>query len=238
VSWREGRCFLGDIPNWKIVSSGASRRSLAPECLALAKDRKNYLVLGDSHAAALWIGLQATFKDVNFLQATVVGCRPTVIHLSSDSAMCTHLIDDVLQNFLSQVRVDGVLLVGHWDGALVPVAATLAWMKKRQIRVMLFGPSVEYDSPFPQLLVSAARAADATLLERHLVAGTRELDAEMSRLATAQGVPYVSLRDLQCDIPSCAPGGFPPILFDNDHYTPEGSRLIARRLRDIAKIRW
>jgi peptidoglycan/LPS O-acetylase OafA/YrhL len=226
ASWRGDRCFL-----W--ITSG-DRQRLAPECLALAKDRKNYLVLGDSHAAALWPGLQSTFKDVNFLQATTFGCVPTVTHGPTERAACTHLIDDVLQGFLSRERVDGVLLVARWEERHVPgVEATLAWMTKRHIPVTLFGPSVIYDNPLPRLMV----ARDVGRLERHLLPESQLLDAVMSRLASTQGVPYVSLRDLQCDTPSCSPGDL-PIFFDTNHYTLEGSGLIARRLRDSGKVSW
>jgi peptidoglycan/LPS O-acetylase OafA/YrhL len=222
--WREGRCFV----------YSDSRDGFAPECLALASDRKNYLLLGDSHAAELWQGLEAAFPGTQFLEATATDCFPTIAHSRTEAAGCIRMIDDVLQSFLPRHRLDGVLLVARWKSALLPnVEATVAWMKERHIPVILVGPSARYDAPFPRLLMEAMRAADETLPARHLDAGMRPLDAAMSRLAQSQGVPYVSLLNLQCVIPSCAiEPGERPLIFDGEHYTPEGARIIAERLRD------
>src|SRR5262249_17443149 len=64
---RSGVCFL---------TTGYSDQSLFRNdlCLALRPDRKNVLVMGDSHAAHLWMGLHEARPDINFMQATASGC--------------------------------------------------------------------------------------------------------------------------------------------------------------------
>ena len=47
-------------------------------CITLKQNSPNYLILGDSHAAHLWSGLQATYPTINFLQATGAGCTPVL----------------------------------------------------------------------------------------------------------------------------------------------------------------
>ena len=68
-SAREGTCF---------IESGVSKaRHLdAEDCLRQDPSRKNYLLIGDSHAAHLWSGLQKVFPGINFLQATASNCAP------------------------------------------------------------------------------------------------------------------------------------------------------------------
>src|SRR5688572_28354081 len=65
---RARECFL---------NSGFDDFSLfRPEtCLALAPDRLNFLVLGDSHAAHFTPALAASRPDINFMQATASGCQ-------------------------------------------------------------------------------------------------------------------------------------------------------------------
>ena len=40
----------------------------------------NYLLLGDSHAAELWLGLSSVYDRIHFLQTTATACLPTTVH--------------------------------------------------------------------------------------------------------------------------------------------------------------
>lgn len=65
-AFRFGHCFLSEpMKEWR----------LDPACLAVSKSKPNYLLLGDSHAAHLWFGLNATFAGATFLQATAARNR-------------------------------------------------------------------------------------------------------------------------------------------------------------------
>jgi peptidoglycan/LPS O-acetylase OafA/YrhL len=71
AAMRDGVCFLSSrSDNFSIYDNNS--------CLALRSDQKNFLIVGDSHAAHLWHGLHAVFQKVNFLQATASGCKPVV----------------------------------------------------------------------------------------------------------------------------------------------------------------
>ena len=230
-TWRIGSCFL---------SGGKAAYRLAPECLAVAPGKKNSLLLGDSHAAQLWVGLSSTFPDQNFLEASAADCFPTVIHSVTESSRCTVVMDRVYKEFLARHRIDNVILVARWKPALLEnVAATLDWMAQRHIHVTLVGPSALYDSPLPRLMVSAMRATDSTLVTRHLNGEMPALDSAMSRLASSRGVDYISLLTLQCAETSCAmsDSSGPPLIFDQEHFTADGSVLIAQRMRDANLIR-
>jgi peptidoglycan/LPS O-acetylase OafA/YrhL len=228
---RRGECFL--------VGGSGERSYFAHECLVTAKDRKNYLLLGDSHAAELWAGLSATFPGVNFLEAAASECFPTIVHAISESARCKRLMDDVLQNFLAHERVDRVLLAARWKSTMLDnLLATVSWLNAHNVPVTVIGPSVVYDVPYPRLMVSALRMDDPALAQRHLEGSIKGLDAEMSQLARTHGIAYVSLVALECMVPSCAiAAGERPLLFDQEHFTREGSVLIAQKLRD-GRIGW
>jgi peptidoglycan/LPS O-acetylase OafA/YrhL len=228
---RIGRCFL--------IRAPGERSDFAPECLALSKDRKNYLLLGDSHAAELWSGFSAAFPDINFLETAASDCFPTVVHALSEATGCDRLVDGVFKDFLTHAHVDQVLLAARWKPDLLDnLAATVAWLKERKIPVTLFGPTVVYDSPFPRLMLTAMRSGDSTLMQRHIEGSIRELDAAVSQVAASAGVPYISLINLQCTISSCAisPSEL-PLIFDQEHFTTEGATILAHRLRDTG-VRW
>jgi hypothetical protein len=228
--FRVGSCFL---------TGKREADHFAPECLAVSSSKKNYLLLGDSHAAELWPGLSSTFKDIHFLQATAADCFPTIKHSISESSKCTTLIDDVLTRFLVNQHVDNVLLAARWKPGLIDnLSATIDWLKDHKIRVTLVGPSAFFDSPVPRLLVSALRKSDAALPERHLDASLRALDAEMSQLAESRGVDYLSMMTLLCTKGSCVTqdsSGL-PLIFDEEHFTSAGSLWAARILSTVPEI--
>src|SRR6185503_936325 len=47
-------------------------------CLHRDKGKKNYLLLGDSHSAALWQGLSLSLPNTNIMHASSSGCAPFV----------------------------------------------------------------------------------------------------------------------------------------------------------------
>ncbi|HWO27218.1 MAG TPA: acyltransferase family protein, partial [Candidatus Acidoferrum sp.] len=63
--YREGTCFL--------LPAMQSRNFDVATCLHQDPDKKNYLLIGDSHAAALWYGLSNTLDGINVMQATAAG---------------------------------------------------------------------------------------------------------------------------------------------------------------------
>ena len=113
AGFRVGSCFL---------TSEYSRFDMfrKDECLHLSKERKNVLILGDSHAAHLRVGYDDVFGDVNIMQATASGCRP-VLPLSGEKR-CVDLDSFVMNDFLKQHRVDEVVLSRIIRSGLVSVA--------------------------------------------------------------------------------------------------------------------
>ena len=223
-TYRVGSCF--------ITQKVASPR-FADDCLALSSTKKNYLLLGDSHAAELWHGLHALAPDKNILLASASDCFPTLTHELGESRQCSQLLDDVITDYLPAHPVDNVLIAARWkESTLSNLAGTLDWMKERGIRVTLIGPSVLYDSPLPHLMVSALRISDPTLPQHHVDNSMLALDDKLSMLAQSRGVTYVSLIKLMCSAQQCRyqdEQGLPLIL-DREHFTASGSMVVARKL--------
>jgi peptidoglycan/LPS O-acetylase OafA/YrhL len=228
-AFRFGRCFLSDpMREWR----------LDPSCLAVSTSKPNYLLLGDSHAAHLWFGLNATFIGANFLQATAADCLPTITHNFNESSKCVQIMDDVYKDLLMRQRIDRVLLSAKWRAdTLNNVPATLEWLNQHRIQVTLFGPVASYDSPVPRLLVRAMRASDPDLPQHHRDESIRVLDAQMRLLAKSHGVEYVSMIDLFCSDIYCAVADATgsPLLFDGEHFTMDGSLYAAKRMTDVGE---
>ena len=143
VAFRAGRCYLST--NRQIFNAG--------NCLTKVADKKNYLLVGDSHAAHLWLGLQRSLPDVNVMQASATMCRPVMREYSwPDTRACGKLMHYVFDDYLARERVDEVLLSASWKEEDLPALSnTVDRLIDRGLKVIVMGPIVEYRSPTPPL---------------------------------------------------------------------------------------
>ena len=222
--FRDGTCFIS--------SSYKASDYDARKCLQQDPSKKNYLLFGDSHAAQLWYGLAHALGGVNVLQATASGCKPTVEQPLFTGATCETLMNYIYSDYLPKNHVDRLLIAARWqDRDLWPLAHSLDWAKDHGIRVLLFGPMVQYDTALPRLLAFSIRGNDPSIPDEHRV-DEHELDDAMAKLATQKGVDYISFYKSLCVGRSCPEFGADgvPLQFDYGHLTKEGSLLVAQRL--------
>jgi peptidoglycan/LPS O-acetylase OafA/YrhL len=232
AQYRVGTCFLTSKDSYKDFDPSI--------CLQQDSHKRNDLLLGDNHAAQLWYGLSATFKDINLMQATASGCKPTLDQSHSVEEKCSRLMEYIFTDFLPHHPVDSLIIAARWDADdLQALQETLAWAHQRRMEVVLLGPIVQYDSALPRLLALSIKSNDPAIPSMHRVAYYEHLDAEMARLAvTIPGVRYVSYFKMLCLQSSCleyAAAGV-PLQSDYGHLTGSGSLLVAAKLRDTGAL--
>ncbi len=198
-------------------------------CLRTAEDRPDYLIIGDSHAAHIWRGLSLAFPELNFLQATASGCRPT-LHARGEPR-CTELMGFMFESFIPRARPDAVILAGRWrERDLADLVETVRTLTAGNSQIIVFGPTVEYLEQMPLLLAhdlywGTNRTPDYRDRSR------LRLDRRMKALLP--GARYVSMQDVICPADHCLTmAGDVPLQFDYGHFTLAGATEIARRLRD------
>jgi peptidoglycan/LPS O-acetylase OafA/YrhL len=237
-SAREGTCFLE-------AGVSVAKRIDVADCLRQDPSRKNVLLIGDSHAAHLWYGLQKVFTDTNILQATASNCAPSIqnhqqrlIDALNDRLagnVCRTMIEYVYGDYLPTHPVDRVLLANRWEQQDLPdLDHTIRALQQRGIRVTLFGPMVQYDTDLPWLLVRGLGKNDPGLAQHHRVARYEALDEKMSALAKdTWKIDYVSYFKLLCHQNVCVDtvGSDIPLLSDYGHLTTAGSVLVADKIK-------
>ena len=108
--------------------------------------RKQYLLLGDSHAAHLYPGLLTVYPEINLLQASGAGCKPFLGMAERDTGICGQLSGFLYRQWLPSHHIDAVLLATRWVVADLPeLRSTITWFQQRGIAVFVLGPSIEYD---------------------------------------------------------------------------------------------
>jgi peptidoglycan/LPS O-acetylase OafA/YrhL len=220
---RVGTCFSSEIT--KIINTN---------CLQIKPTVPNFLILGDSHAAHLWPGLQTSYPAVHFLQATMAGCTPILGEKSSHAA-CAEMMQYIFQRFLPSVHLDGIIISARWssDDILPELVKTANAARSHADRVIIFGPIVEYDQALPRIIARAItlHKPEAEFASLHRSGSSQKIDRSFSTVLASIPIEYVSvyraLCTYVCEIWATKKA---PFLFDKDHLTCEGSIELARKV--------
>jgi peptidoglycan/LPS O-acetylase OafA/YrhL len=200
-------------------------------CLAFSDSKPNWLLIGDSQAADLWIGISTVNPEINLLQATATGCRPYPI--TTGEKRCTDLMHFLYTDFIPKHRFDTILVSARWSpGNIDNIKKTIAALKPHAGRVVIVGPHVEYKHDLPWLLVAGMLKGDAAVAERSRIMKQRQTDRMFAeRLRGYAG--YVSLYRAICPDDRCrvtSRDGV-PLAFDYGHLSPNGSLFVAQEFR-------
>jgi len=227
-----GDCFITDEDRSAVLDND--------KCLQIVPGKNNYLMLGDSHAWALWMGLHHMLPEDNILLASVSNCRP-LVHPGGTSD-CIKEMNYIFGQYLPTHPIKELMLQARWKpGDLKDLGETIAWATQHGIPVIVFGPVAEYDAPLPRLLAYSISSNKPNLPREHLLVLPSQVDAEMQRLAATEWhVPYVSVYQATCGSGACTEYADQahdvPLMNDSDHFNEPGSDLIAKRMTDRGEI--
>jgi hypothetical protein len=231
-SVRNGACFITTDYHFEKFNYDT--------CLREDKNKKNYLLLGDSHSAMLWSALSSEMQHSNVMQASTAACVPSLTPSGSDD--CKKMMGYIFQQYLPTHPVQGVFIVGRWqEKDLDSLTGLISWAEQYRVPVIVFGPVPEYDAPLPRLLAYSIAWTKPGLASQHLVAGSKILDAEMQRMAaTTWHVPYISLYREICSTESCIEYADSahkvPLMGDDNHLSALGASFVVQRLVDKGEL--
>ncbi len=229
--FRRGSCFI--TPEYSMKDYDYQK------CLHLDPEKKNYLLVGDSHSAALWPGLSQGLVSANVMQASVAACRPFVS--PQGTADCRTMTSYIFQTFIPQHPVDGIYLHNRWESQDIPgLTETILWAKQNHIPVVLFGPVPEYDAPLSRLLAYSIAWKDPSYPAEHRISEPEIMDAKLQALATKLNVHYISLYKALCGKEHCVEyvdaSHQTPIMGDSNHFTESGSVYAVRRVMGLGEL--
>ncbi|MBL9036797.1 MAG: acyltransferase [Rhodospirillaceae bacterium] len=229
VYMRLGTCFLDGSYEFSQFDRAG--------CLQMAGNRPNVLLLGDSQAADLRLGLGTVNPDINFLQATASGCKP--IGDLHGRPGCTALMRFMIEEFIPAHRLDAILLAGRWRPSdLAQLRATAEKLKPHADRLIVLGPRLEYRSNLPWILAVSALRQDPGMLDRLQVGQQKDTDRALRHQFEGSGIHYFSLYRAICSEGTCRQldERGTPLSFDYGHFTESGSIFVARQLRQAGLL--
>jgi hypothetical protein len=220
--YRRGSCFLfGHMNKVDDLDRG--------KCLTPVTGKPNILVVGDSHAAHLWSGIASALPGANVMQATSTGCKP--VAGAKGEKTCIRLFSEIFDTFLPKTKPDMLVLSARWIDSDIPdVVRTLAALKGKAGRIVVFGPIAEYSAPLPRLLAQVANGRDPSLLIAARRSEQAATDQALGAAVRAAGATYVSTYHLLCasEAAACTTSvQSVPLQWDYGHLTREGSAYLA-----------
>jgi hypothetical protein len=211
-------------------------------CVAPVSGKTNVLLWGDSLAAHYFHGFATTTdpQSLNILQATQTACMPT-FNETQGVASC-HNFAAQLDAYFRNRKPDIVIMSADWlgyarpprfDGMIANIKQTISRLKELGIRVVVLGPSVQFKTRLPSMLMRAGHRHIDAVPEDFALASVFALDRMMkAALPAGDGFAYVSVLDAVCPERHCpltvADGV--PLSFDHAHLTAEGSVYVVERL--------
>lgn len=220
----EGKCYI--IP-------GGVRFLNKEACLKTQKGKKNFLLLGDSHAAELSESLHNMLlsKKINLMQSTASGCLPLMN--SHGEGQCTFLMNYIYNDFIvnNHKSIDGIILTANWikgyddpEGLIRNLSNTINFLKKYNLKLILIGQTECYTIPY-HIIVAREIQYNISLKQKYIIRDGASLN---NLLKSRFPEYYVDIYNHQK-----VPGLYlnhTPYLFDTDHLSKYGADLVAKKI--------
>jgi peptidoglycan/LPS O-acetylase OafA/YrhL len=232
--YRYGSCFV------------QSFAAFDDKCLAMAAGKTNVLLWGDSLAAHYFHGFDKTVdpQKVHILQATQAACMPTLAAASQGVATCRQFASR-MEAFFADNKPGLVIMSADWgeyargsrlDGMIADLSQTVARLTSSGIRVVVLGPSVQFRSRLPSMLMRAELRHAELRADDFVLPEIFALDARMREaLPPRDRFTYVSVLNAICPARQCplTVGEDIPLAWDHAHLTAEGSEYVVARIAPL-----
>lgn len=214
--FRPGVCFLtskySDISYFKKNT-----------CLIAEEEKENILLIGDSHAAHWYVGLEANKKSNQTVsQITASGCKPTISY--QGEKRCAQLMRYAFEEIIPSGKYDEIIISARWKlDDLSWLLRTLDRLENEMAKVTVLGPIIEYTQPVPRILAhhDYGEKLKRTRKYHHI----KNIDLEFENRLRNRNAKYISILNSICtNSASCKThANGKPIQFDYGHLTLDGS---------------
>ncbi|PTX10675.1 peptidoglycan/LPS O-acetylase OafA/YrhL [Pontibacter mucosus] len=205
-------------------------------CLNLDKDKKNFLLIGDSHAAHLSASLREHLEsnDSRLYLIASSGGFPTLEPFGN--SRFKEVMDYAYRDFIpnNADHIDGVILSANWVKAMSSVttteklikymAETISYLEKHNISTIIIGQTDVYVIPYPTI-VAREHEYDLKLRNSYINKEIYQINEILNREFKSN---YASV--LESNPASFMHVGDTPFLWDNNHLTKVGADLTVGKI--------
>ena len=184
-AYQDGTCFLG---------GGAGYGEFDDVSCGLNDSLGKVLLVGDSFAAHLLPGLQATLSN-RVVQLTAGECRPLMNVETLNTVNCIE-VRRYWFDILFKKKWVGVILSGRWQTEeFAALAETISQIRQNTDQVFVIGPSIEYQGKAPELY---SVYGESRLIKSRTDLSRIGVDKAMAEFVATTGAEYLSIIDVLC----------------------------------------
>ena len=168
-------------------------------CLVLSISKRNVLIIGDSHAADLYVALNHSFStNYNFLQATGAGCTPDKNY--NAKGICNELQGYAI-NFAKNNPLSSIIIAGRWsdldDNGLLSLMTEIKSFNKN---IYLVSPPVSYTADVPKIIQRNRMGRTQYMLsQQYLDRKVLDLNIKLKNFALTNHIKYIDRIELFCN---------------------------------------
>lgn len=251
--------FDADYPNYRIdqcfLRSEQGPETFSDQCVDRSEPNRPLMLLwGDSHAAALYSGLQREIARPHegsghrLAQFTAAACPPLLSAPPHSVSQCDRTNRAVLERIAVE-RPRTVILAGYWSkygtdaaslrAVVSNLRATVAQLKAMGVdKVVVYGNLPTWRIAQPRILMRQWQRDHAIpeYTGEQLDPVSFQANEAVQRALKGSGAVFVSPIAKLCNESGCLAstqmaGVFHPTSFDESHLTSEGSRVLVERSR-------
>jgi peptidoglycan/LPS O-acetylase OafA/YrhL len=223
-----------------IDSSDQSYTAFSNKCKKIAKDMPTLFLWGDSHAAALGMGLHSLYKNV--VQYTSTNCPP-ILDISLAGARYCSGINEFAMKEIERLQPNEIILEAYWHSygsrKILKLDETIAAIHNISplSRITIVGNVPLWPGSLPIWLLKhhVSLNEDDLYLPLPLYSTLKSLDERLQSIAEKNKANFVSALDVFCRDQKCKTiashdGTLMPTAFDYGHLTEGGSIILAKKL--------
>ncbi|WP_313098804.1 acyltransferase family protein [Epilithonimonas sp.] len=204
-------------------------------CLKISTDKKNVLLIGDSHSAQYSSSLRK-LRNINLLEASAGYVFP--FPDSRGKKDTKQLMDYVFRDFIPQnhKKIDLIIISAHWLMKKNPnlhysnqeikseLIRTISYLEKYHINYLFLGQTEAYSISYPKILMlkNLGRTEQDFLIN----------DAQKTNEILKSIIParhYIDLYESK-EINKIDGQGKTPYMFDGNHYSEYGARQVVENI--------
>ena len=234
-----GDDYLNQCNFYDDIDGLYAKQNIDQSCFSLTS--KSVLLLGDSHAQALSLGIRTILEDsgFEFSQITSSGCKPGSVTFMPryEIQHACNTANIVAQDYIARVKPALVILAqqdSHEKTSLYKFGKGL--LAKGVKKVLIIGPVPQWTIDLPNILVQKYWGKSERLYINHKSFRFElfETDKIMLKLVSPSGIEYISLLEVLCvDKMRClatVDNQLTPLVWDQGHLTKQGSLYVANEI--------
>jgi len=204
------------------------------QCLGIQSGKKNFILIGDSHAAHFAESLYTALEihNIHLSQATASGCLPLL--KKSGTSVCSEIIDYIYYDYIKKnaSRIDGVILSANWiygpknNRELIDdIQETINYIHKLNVKVVILGETESYAIPYPTIAAREYEYNRSDLSNNYLISNSLILN----NVLKAKLSPYYINIYNRRSVKKTSESGI-PYMSDQQHYTKYGADAVVKEM--------